>query len=321
MKKNNEHGYGELEKALRILEIVCSEKEFSAKLIAEKLGVNERTGRRYIKNLRFAFEDKIVEIKRGIYKWEAGLEFDEKFFGSSGIRLLYALSEFGKKIGVNKEFWNEFEKILSYSQYGEKKLNKILYEDTVDTSKIEKIKLKLEKAIKDGKCVKFNYLKYKKFYTVEPYQLIFNDGIWYLLCVDTNDKVAKTFAIDNFDNLTILDDEPFLKTKNMKKILPLAENIESVWQISSEENFKEVIVEVLQKISSYFKQKNFFYNQEILAEYENGNLKIRFFVKNKEDFKLQVLKWLPNIKIIEPDEYKEYFEEILEEAINLQRVT
>jgi len=101
---------GSLEKAFQIIEIVCREKEFTSKKLAEKLGCAQRTTRRYIQKMRYIFEVYNEEAKKGIYRWKGITELDDKILDSPNVKLLYAFLELAKKVGSDKNFGKMLKK-------------------------------------------------------------------------------------------------------------------------------------------------------------------------------------------------------------------
>ena len=303
---------GVLERAFKLLEIVCKEKEFTAKTIAEKLNCSERTARRYIEKIRFIFEGQIEKKKGYKYVWKGLPAIDRKLLDSPSLRIFYAFMELGKKVGDDKAFLQELERVFSTNE----SINKIIIGSVIDFEKIKDIKLKIEDAIKRSKLIKFKYKKSSKYYTVEPYKVILSSGFWYLFSIDTKNRIPKTFALDLIENVEIEEDSAFEKYKNLKKIKKLLEEAENIIQITEVNNPEEVIIEVSKDIAIYFERREILRHQEILSRTENGNIRIKFIVRNEHDFKIQTFQWLPYVKIISPEKYKKYLEHELKEALN-----
>ena len=308
---------GSIEKAFQIIEVVCREKEFTSKLLAEKLSCDQRTARRYIQKMRYIFEDYIEERKKGFYKWKGISELDDKILDSPNIRLLYALIDLAEKIGSNKDFWKDIKKAF-YVKY-EDNLNKIILNNAINYAKIRNIKIKIEVAIKRAKAVKFIYTRYNdKHYTVEPLNIILFQGLWYLVCVDKRDDKIKTFALDLFENTEILEDTTFEKTKKLKKISKQLEEIISIFQIGSNDVYDEIIIEIGREVADFFRRKDILYKQEIIEDKKNM-LRIKFLAKNESDFRLNLFSWIPFFKVISPKKYEKFYIKMLKEAMKRQK--
>ncbi len=308
---------GSLEKAFQVIEIVCREKEFTSKKLAEKLNCDQRTARRYIQKLRYIFEEYIEEIKKGKYRWKGIKELDDKILDSPNVRLLYAFLELAKKIGSDKKFW-ENVKNLFYVKC-EDSLNHIIFQNTINYEKIKDIKIKIEEAIKRGKAIKFKYTKYNRYYIVEPLKIILFQGFWYVVGIHQKDNKLKTLALDFFENVEILEDEPFEKTKKIRNVSKLLDEINSIFQIDSCENFDEIIIEISPEVADFFRRKDILYRQEIIEDKDN-TVKIKFFVKNEYDFKLSLFNWIPFFKVISPEKYKKFYIKMLTNALEYQNL-
>ncbi len=308
---------GSLEKAFQIIEIVCREKEFTSKKLAEKLGCDQRTARRYIQKMRYIFEDYIEEVKKGIYRWKGITELDDKILDSPNVRLLYAFLELAKKVGSDKSFWENVKKVFYVKC--EDSLNQIIFQNTINYESIKDIKIKIEEAIKKGKAIKFRYTKYNKFYIIEPLKIILYQGFWYVVGIDQKDEKLKTLALDFFEDVEILEDEAFEKTKKVGSVSKLLEEINSIFQIGSDDNFDEVIIELSPEVADFFRRKDILYRQEIIEDKDN-TVKIKFFAKNVYDFKLSLFNWIPFFKVISPERYKKFYLKMLNNALEYQNL-
>lgn len=152
-----------------------------------------------------------------------------------------------------------------------------------------------------------NFTYSQKNRVVNPYKLINNNGIWYLLA-EENDKL-KTFTFSKIDNITWLDEEKRFNPK--KEFLEQIEKNDTNW-------FSNELIEVTLKIDNivkeYFLRKDILPNKEILVE----NNKY-FIVSTKVSYDDEILKvvkyWIPYIKIVEPIYLKEKLNDILKEYL------
>ena len=101
------------------------------------------------------------------------------------------------------------------------------------------------------------------------------------------------------------------------KILEQFSEINTIWQISFNKYEKEIIAEIKNDVAHYFKNNKIFHNQEIIKEYKT-KIKVKFVIYSDIDFKIQVLPWIPFIRILKPEGYKEYLVELLEEGLEFQ---
>jgi predicted DNA-binding transcriptional regulator YafY len=150
-------------------------------------------------------------------------------------------------------------------------------------------------------------------FTLEPYKVVSFDGIWYLFGRDINDKKIKTVFIHQIKKLEIKE-----KKFNIEKpIDEILENVHSAW--FEDGNCMEVIIKVHGNIAYNFKLKKILPSQEILEEYEDESLLVKFTVTTEEDIDNIIKAWLPNIEIISPKSYRDKLVKELEKYISLYR--
>ncbi|MGD9554488.1 MAG: helix-turn-helix transcriptional regulator [Arcobacteraceae bacterium] len=144
-------------------------------------------------------------------------------------------------------------------------------------------------AILRNSPVRFDYNKKPR--VVNPYKLINNSGIWYLLA-DENDKL-KTFTFSKIKNFKWEDDTKIFTPK--QEFLKELEKNKSNWFTDE----IEVILQIDNEAKEYFERKDVFPNQKILEqnnEYFTVSTQISY-----DDEILKVVKyWIPYIKIISP---------------------
>lgn len=165
----------------------------------------------------------------------------------------------------------------------------------------------IEKAI-DEKKVLFVKLKHREF-ELEPYKVVSFDGIWYLLGKDKNDSKIKTVFIHEIIEMETKKEE-FTINKSVDEIL---ENVHSAW--FEDGNSMDVTIKVNHKVAYNFKLKNILPSQEILEEYKDGSLLIKFIVSTEEDIDNTIKAWIPDVELISPTFYRNKFVKELEEYI------
>ncbi|RXK14040.1 transcriptional regulator [Halarcobacter mediterraneus] len=152
-----------------------------------------------------------------------------------------------------------------------------------------------------------NFIYYKKQRKVNPYKLINNNGIWYLLA-DENDKL-KTFTFSKITKFRWEDENKKFSPK--KDFLKELEQNKSNWYTDK----IEVILQVDNEAKEYFNRKEIFPNQKILDkndEYLTISTKVSY-----DDEVLKVVKyWIPYIKIVEPVYLKEKLAKLLKTYIS-----
>ena len=130
---------------------------------------------------------------------------------------------------------------------------------------------------------------------INPYKLVNNDDIWYL--VGDEDGQLKTYS---FTKITKL-----LKTENKfqvnREFLEIINKNQANWFSQDSIN---VILEIGSDVSEYFLRRELLPNQTILS-----NTKEKLVLQTKVSYEDEILKivryWIPHIKIIEPEYLQE----------------
>ncbi len=282
--------------AIRLASILTklnSGERFTTIELAKEFNVTERTIQRDIK-------ERLLYIpleKNGNYYSLASyalgkLTFEDikNFATLSGIKSLYP--------SLSNEFLTD---ILN------KKLNQSYliknqgFENISDKEELFEI---LSAAIVKNSSISFFYSKKER--KVNPYKLINNNGIWYLLADESNE--LKTFTFSKITNFKWKDETKSFKPK--KKYLEQIEKNESIWFTDR----IEVILQIDNEAKEYFERKNNLANKKIVEQNEKY-----LIVSTKVSYDDEILKivkyWLPYIKILEPKYLKEKLQNVLKEYI------
>lgn len=165
----------------------------------------------------------------------------------------------------------------------------------------------VEEAISGQKMLTFDYNKLnteelKTYEEVKPYKIIIFDGFWYLLAQYHGHYIK--FYLKEIRDINILKqtfEQDHALLESMNKALgfwfdPTAEPFEVTFLLDS-----EVIV--------YFKRKPI--NGQCLKENRDGTAELSISATHKREIFSLMKKWLPQIRVIEPKELQEEFEEII----------
>ena len=140
---------------------------------------------------------------------------------------------------------------------------------------------------------------------LKPYKLINNSGIWYLLADD--EGKLKNFTLSKIKRIKIKSDTFSANAEFLKRI----EKNDTNW--FSDDKFK-IMLEIKNEAMGYFKRKEFLPNYEVVQEDEHKiiiNTEVAY-----DDEILRVVKyWLPFIKILEPKNLRDKFEELLRDYL------
>lgn len=269
-------------------------ERFTSIELAEEFNVSIRTIQRDLKE-RLSFIP--IEKDGDYYKMESyalgKLSFEDikNFATLSGVKSLYP--------SLTNEFITDILNVKLNSAY------LIKNQGFEDISNKQDYFEKLSAAIIKNSPVNFDYKN--KHRIVNPYKLINNNCIWYLLAEE--DEKLKTFTFSKIKNFKWKDEN---KSFNInKEFLKELEKNKSNWFTDE----IEVILKIDNEAKEYFERKKVLPNQKILEqndEYMTISTNISY-----DDEILKVVKyWLPYIRIIEPVYLKDKLHDILTGYLN-----
>lgn len=141
-----------------------------------------------------------------------------------------------------------------------------------------------------------------------PYKLVNNNGIWYLLG-DENSKL-KIFTFSKIDKFKWKDNAKRFEPK--KEFLEQIKQNELNWFTSDE--LIEVVLQIDNEAKEYFTRKKILPNQKIIEENEDY-----FIVCTKVSYDDEILKlvkyWIPYIKIVKPKYLEEKLDIVLKDYL------
>lgn len=278
-----------------ILTKLNSDESFTAKDLADEFNVSVRTIQRDIKE-RLSYIP--IEKNGDYYRMESyalgKLSFEDikNFATLSGIKLLYP--------SLSNEFITDILNAKLNSAYLIKNQG---FEDI--NHKKECFEL-ISAAIIKKSPINFKYKEKSRI--VNPYKLINNQGIWYLLADEAG--ILKTFTFSKIEKFKWEDDTKVFVPK--KDLLEHIDKNDLNWFTA--DSLIEVTLQIDNKAKEYFIRKETLPNQKMLEQNEGY-----FTVSTKVTYDDEILKlvryWIPYIKIVKPDYLKERLHIILKEYL------
>lgn len=256
--------------------------------LAQEYQVHRRT---IMRDLTERFTFLPLNVNQGIYSLEPSylgkfdLEDIHRFAKFASIRDL-----FGK---IDQQF---FQKYLTDSVL----IKGITYEKIGD--KQPEFEL-ISQAILQQHHLQFFYQRVQKkqgdtsvAFEVEPYKLINNNGVWYLIAL--HDNKVKVFSFTRISlpkvQATTFDLDPAIK-----------QHIETDDGIYFEGVMDEVILKIHPSVAVYFTRRALLPNQEIIQELTDGTLIVLCRNVHEQQILPLVRYWLPNLTIVAPDNLKQ----------------
>ena len=164
---------------------------------------------------------------------------------------------------------------------------------------------KISAAIIKLSPIEFTYKE--KHRVVNPYKLINNQGVWYLLA-DENEQL-KSFTFSKIKQFSWGNESKVFTPK--KEFLDKISQNDTNW---FSQTLIDVVLEVDNVAKEYFFRKDILPNKQILEQNDNY-----FTISTKVSYDDEILKvvkyWIPYIKIISPLYLQEKFTNILEDYI------
>ncbi|WP_456488751.1 WYL domain-containing protein [Caminibacter pacificus] len=298
---------------LKLLKDMSEGKTICLGEYAKKFDIAIRTVQRYKSEIEEFFDEKMIMVKRGCYK--------------------YPNAEKIKSVLIDKEEIKDFEKftaliahlrpqMLKYLNIDKKIINKIVPENIIfikdpiiEEFLNNRFFREIKKAIKYQQIVDIEYEAEKRYFfeNFKPYKIVFAEGNWYL-CGVNDDTINNGFK---FLRINFIKDI-YLKSNTFKKDREVEEFIYNFDTLLSrfKQPKREVIVQVDKEVARFFKVKKFLPSQTILEENEK-NLKIRYYITSDEEILFLAKRWLPHMKIISPIELQDKLTNLVKDFLNL----
>lgn len=152
--------------------------------------------------------------------------------------------------------------------------------------------------------IEFSYNDKKR--VVNPYKLINNNGIWYLL--GDEDNKLKNYTFSKIKNLKLIENNQFTPTKDF---IDKIEQNDTNW---FSENLIEVVLEIDNSIKEYILRKDIFPNKKIIEQTDDIFV-LSTNISYDEEILGIVKYWLPYIKIVSPIYLQDKLKNILKEYL------
>ncbi len=182
----------------------------------------------------------------------------------------------------------------------------------LETSKQDTILLKeLEHAIKYKKYLIINYNNNE--FKVKPYKILFMHENFYLGCEIDHElqfavyRVSKIKSVEKMSKTFHINPEISQFIKDMQTPF-------STYRQNYREHLIEVILEVNKEKAYFFKAKKYLKSQQEKT-LENGNLQLTYKVTQELEIEELIKRWLPHIKVIEPQSLKDKIAQELREYL------
>ena len=94
------------------------------------------------------------------------------------------------------------------------------------------------------------------------------------------------------------------------------EESESIW-FEEDKDIMTAVIRIEKEIVPYFKRRQLFPRQEIIQDNEDGSVILKKSTSNSQSLIHKILYWIPNIQVLEPEEFKNEIVNLVKEYIKL----
>jgi predicted DNA-binding transcriptional regulator YafY len=134
---------------------------------------------------------------------------------------------------------------------------------------------------------------------MEPYRIAYFSGFWYLVGNEPATGILKRYALDRIGDFRLLK----ICCKDVPRELDvIMQQSANIW-FTGDMNL-EIKVLINAQVSHYFKRRKMFPTQEIQEERPDGSLVVTFRIGNYEAIRPMLKSWIPNIVILEPEDFR-----------------
>jgi predicted DNA-binding transcriptional regulator YafY len=261
---------------------------FESKALAQEFGVDVRTIQRDV-NERLAHLP--IQKKNGCYV------LDPSYLGRLTFQEMERFAILSGVGGLFPELGKVFLEKLFSSLHRESSQNiwLVMGHDYEDLRPYRNNFHILEKAIIHTYGVNFRYTKSNGNVqiqeNVEPYKLVNQKGIWYL--VAWHEDRFKAFSISRID-APMLSETPFIPRSGVEEALKQSDGI---WLGRKRER---ILIRVDKAAALFFRRRKLLPNQKIEREREDGSLLVSTDAAHPDEVLPIFRYWIPHVQILEP---------------------
>lgn len=295
----------------QILRIFMEKENVSSASLADYFRTTPRTIQRDLLLLKES-GFPLHEEKKGTYRLSRDLVKNLEVFDDTELALMVAMKNIVGQLG--QPFQKAADDVLDRLYDNVASMPVFVKIDDAIPLDISCVN-RLLKAIREKKQVGFEYCSNKNPHPVqlEPYRVVYYNGFWYLIGNEPATGILKRYALDRIRDLRLLKSDFKSIPDNLDAALRGSANI---W-FSVETNL-EVTVLIDNKVSHYFKRRKMFPTQEIKEERPDGSLIVTFRVGHFEAIRHIIKSWIPNITILEPEDFRKSLTEDVKAWLNQQ---
>jgi len=304
------------DRLLYILNLLDQRRRVRVSDLAEELGVTERTIYRYLNSLQNAGFPIFFDQEKGCYSFPKHFSLRRTLLETEEALVLALAKEFlAPNLGAEAaKVLDQIEKkTISQNRLSSSLAGVLAVQAHIESPYLLNLLRDLSIAIKEQQIVEIEYEREpgreREPRSIEPYFVFFTGDFWYVQAWCRKKNGPRTFALDKIRSWR-LTDQYFLPNREM----PSVEEVQETFGPYVDAEMEEVELHFAPEVKQYFLRKRWLRDQEC-RDLENGWLEVRFKVRGLEGFKHWLYRWLPYVKIISPEWFREKVYKELSKAL------
>jgi len=302
-KKNKRTGISDkFFRLLKIYTVIAQKKYPSAGSLAENLGVNERTIYRDLFVINLVDQVDYDPERKG-YAFTHGDSIKKPLLSDEELMTLFTAGEAVSHLGTpfRENFQRLVEKMVASAAKAPSKGKPPIIIKVPDTARgviIDRSIKVIAACLRDKRSVDLTYkahgAKEVTKRTVDPYGLIFHEGIWILIGLCHLRKEIRSFALDRIQDCK----ERYLYFEP-RSDFNLEEYLAKSWGVIDGEEVT-VVVRFKPEVAEYITRKDKWHTSEVRKMLPDGGVELTFTVAGIYEIKKWIYSWIPNIEVIKP---------------------
>ncbi len=309
---------GMSEKIIRLLEIytLIARKEYpSVKSLRERFHVSERTLYRYLELINIVDAIQYDHEKEG-YIFTQGDRIKKLILSQDELITLFSAGQAVSALGTS--FQKNFQNLINRMFLTP---GKTLQEETriiiktpapVITEKTDAVLKAISVSMNEKRSIEITYRSRQSktigARIVDPYGLIYYEGIWIMIGFCHKRKEIRSFAVDR-----VLEIKERYLYFELLKDFDLNTYLSNTWGII---NGKEVKIKVKfnAKVADYIIRKEKWHSSEKRNILPCGDVELSFTIAGTDEIKRWIYSWLPNVEVIKPEWFRKQIQKELSES-------
>ena len=294
-----------LHRTIEILKHLNEGKQLCVTRLAEEYEVSDRTIRRDFELIRELFGD-FMSKEGECYRAYQKVLLDEVLHATDLMTLANIVNLFGvtqKQSLISESTKALIDKSVLVYDFKSRPFEQL---DKTDILK------KLEHAIKFNKVIKIEYksehgITHTNF---NPYKILFLNENFYMVGENSSKHNFEFRRISMIENV-VYKNKTFVPHSDIKQFI---KNIQTPWANYGQKE-KRITLRVHKKVRRFFIFKKYLPSQEVLKDFDNGDILVAYHVSNYHELEELIIKWLPHIEIRTPRNLKKMIKRTLKEKI------